>query len=179
MKSIKSQIFIFDMIFSIVIIIVSIGIAFSYYSNVSQNIDIYELNKNILTSFTTTPINSLNSEFVKDLFKQREVKNIDNSIAQQASEFYYRYTLEGGDNLEKSRNLTQSFIEDFISPEMNFQIVLDDGSSKTYLFNQSAKLNSVSEQDADIVSYSQRTVFGFLNRTNYYGPYILEVKLWV
>ena len=89
-QSRKSQIFIFDFITSFIILIVAIVIVLSYFQSTSDNVDIYGINLEIIDSFTTTNINSLNNEEVRNLFIAREITNIENTIAQQVGEFYYR-----------------------------------------------------------------------------------------
>lgn len=176
----KTQIFIFDMIFSFVIIIITFGIVFSYYSSTSKNIDIYELNNNILNSFTKTQINTLNDDYIKELFKLREIRNIQNSVAQQAAEFYYIYTRDSNPYyLELSKNLSENFIDDFLTSELNIEVNLFDGATKINLMNQSASLNSVALDDAELTAVSKRSVYGFMNETHYFGPYKIEVVLWV
>jgi len=161
----------FDLIFSMVIIVISLGIVLSYFTNTSVNQDIFELNKQILKSFTQTKINSLNEQFIRDLFISGKIKNIKNTVAQQVSEFYYLK------NYSLAKNLTKIYLKNYANPEINLNISLNNGTDTFVLFS---KVNSgVIFKNSDIISVSKRSILGFINQTDYYGPYEIEVKTWV
>ena len=170
MISKKAQIFIFDFILSIVILIISIGIILSYFNNTTENVDVYDLNHLILDGFTKTKINSLNDEEIRLLFVYNKIQNIENTIAQQASEFYY----EG--DLELAQNVTRIFVSDFITNQMNVNITL---SNSTFNYNLYEDINKrISFDDAEIASVTNRLIIGYINDTAYYGPFNIEVRIW-
>ncbi len=168
----KSQIFIFDLIFSAVIIIVSLGIAFTYYNNTLTNEDIYEINSQILNGFTQTQINTLNGEEIRKLFISGYIKNIHNTIGQQVIYFIE----EGNDDL--AINLTKIFVKDYINNQMNFNLSLinETGYSKT-LFTSSR--NNIPFKKSQITSVTKRKIISFVDYTSSYKIYTFEVKIWV
>lgn len=167
----KSQIFIFDMIFAFVIIIVGLSLIFMYNSNVDDNIDLYELNNNLLKGISNTKVNSLNDEEIRLMFTNNNIKNIENTVGQQIVEFY------SNSQKELAQNLTRIFIEDYLDKQMNFNITIkDEAENIEVLF---VKLNKkISFEDSSTSSEVKRSLFTFTNSTNFYGPYEFKIKIW-
>jgi hypothetical protein len=157
---------------SIIIIFVSIALVFTIFSTTDSNVDMYNYNLEIITSLTQTEINSLNDEEIRDLFIQNKIRNIKNTVAQQISEFYY-LGLE-----EDAKNLTEIFVKDYTFENMNCEIILINDSTNYLLFNNTVE-GSVEFEESSISSVNRRSLIGFINSTDYYGPYIMEVKLWI
>ncbi|MCA9497162.1 MAG: hypothetical protein KC589_09530 [Nanoarchaeota archaeon] len=172
MKKSKSQIFLFDLIFSTVILVVSIAIVMSYYTDTVENIDIHDLNSQILNSFTKTKINSLNSEEVRQMFIDNEIKNIKNTVAQQVSEFYYL------GKIDRAENLTLIFVGDYINKQMNFNITLQNSSGSVISLFEAINLKETPFDESSISSVSERIVYGFINSSDFYGPFLFKVELW-
>lgn len=168
----KSQIFIFDLILSVVILIVSVGIVLTYSSSTTDNSNLYNLNLEIMEGLTETNINDLNDDIIRRMFIEEKIKNIDNSIAQQLGEFYYL------GYLNDTKNLSKTFITPFIKQNMNFNMTLiNDTGGIDVLFE--LKNKDMTFEDAEISSSIIRSVFGIINRTDSFGPYILNIKIWV
>lgn len=101
MISKKSQFFMFDLIFSFVILVVAVGIALYYSTSSFQEEGLFDLSQNIINQYTTTSINSLNNEEIRDFFLANEITNVDNSIAQQTAEFYLRSQISDAETLNR------------------------------------------------------------------------------
>jgi len=112
----KSQIFIFDLIFASIIIIVAIAIILSYYNNNFDNADLYNYNSQILNGLTEIELNSLNSNEIRQFFKDDKITNIHNTIAQQIIDFYAK------NNLIDAKFLTEIYVKDLIS--LSTEIIL-------------------------------------------------------
>lgn len=172
----KSQIFIFDMIFAFVVFIVSIGLFYSYYVGVDENINIYDLNMNVLNGFTNTRINALNDKEIREFFIANKIRNIENTVAQQVVEFY----VNNKDNPDDAKKLTRIFIEDYLDKQMNFRLTLENESGVVengdlYFANNRP---DIPFENATITTSSSRLIFGFENQTHFYGPYIFKVRIW-
>lgn len=165
-----SQVFMFDLILAFTIFLVSIGVFFSYFLNTTENLNIYELNLELMQSFTSTKINALNSEEVRDLFVQNRITNVENTVAQQAAEYYF----DGDD--ATAQYLTEIFIEDYVPRNVNINISLINDTEVTQLYLLAPK--SVSFENSSSTSILTRSVFGFKNRTHYYGPYEVKIEIW-
>ena len=168
MKTNKSQIFFFDLIFSFVILVVSLGLFFTYFLVVNDNEDIHTLNREVLERFTTTNINALNNEEVREMFVRNEITNIQNTVAQQVAEFYY-----DGEN-ELAQNLTSIFISSFSSTELNIVVEIYNTTDSYVLY--STELRN-SKEDSDVVSSQTRDVIGFRNGESF-GPYTFNIDIW-
>ncbi|MDA3855439.1 MAG: hypothetical protein PF569_04220 [Candidatus Woesearchaeota archaeon] len=162
----------FDLILSFIVLILSVSLIYNYYLNVDIGDDVYELNKNILDGFTNTKINSLNNKEIRDMFIAGEIKNIENTVAQQVAEFYYI------NDMVLASDLTQVFVEDYLDKQMNFNLTIEEEDSGVVdvLF---VKLNrpQIEYDDSSVVSSRQRIIFGF-NNSQVYGPYIFKTIIW-
>lgn len=171
-NSSKSQIFMFDLILAFIIFIVSLGIVFSYFVSTTENVDIYDYNYEILSGITQTKINSLNSIEIRQMFLDNQIKNIDNTVAQQIGEFYH----DGKTDL--AHNLTRIYIKDYVNKQMNFRITILNQTNSEILFEDIK--NEKNESDSGtILSVTQRTIFGFINKDTTYGPDIIRIEIWM
>ena len=169
----KSQIFLFDGIVGFTLIIIALGVILTYYSTSFESQNIHSLNQQLLNSYTNTKINDLNDNEIRDFFRQGQIRNIQNSIAQQTAEFHF----EGKSGL--AENLTQIFVDDFITKQINAQILIYDAATintPTELFLK--KNRAIQLVDAKSVSSTKRSVIGFVNTTASYGPYTIKIILW-
>jgi len=174
----------FDMILSIVIIVVSLGIVFSYFTTTNENVDIYSYNYQILSGFTQTKINTLNNEEVRKMFIDNKIKNIDNTVAQQVAEFYHTenivYTENYAENISYAENLTRIFVEDYVNKQMSFRVSISNSTEPlnfTVLF-EDVKNDLNSTEDGTISSVTQRTIFGFIDKDTVYSD-VIKIEIWM
>ena len=123
-----------------------------------------------MNSFTKVEINDLNDVDIRTFFKNGHIKNIHNTIAQQTAEFYYtgKYGL--------AKNLTRIFTTDFITKQMNAQIILYNQTNSYELYLKENR--KISLTSANIIASTKRSIIGFINATHNYGPYTLEIIIW-
>lgn len=169
MNKTNSQIFFFDLIFSFVILLVSLGLLFTYFLVIEDNEDIHSLNRQILDRFTTTNINSLNNENVRVMFNNREIINIQNTVAQQVAEFKFR----GEDLL--AEELSSLFISSFIAEELNVQVNISNATMNSLVYQNEIKSPY---NDAQIISSLRRDVIGIRDK-EVYGPYTFTINIWI
>lgn len=162
----------FDLMLSFIILILSVSLIYSYYINVDLSEDVYELNKNILDGFTNTRINSLNSLDIRNMFIAGDIKNIQNTVAQQVAEFYF-----SGDSV-KAGELTQVFIEDYLDNQINFNLTIEkEGGGVVDVLYSKLNRPQISFEKSGIVSARQRIIFGF-NNSEVFGPYVFRTMIW-
>ena len=169
----KTQLFLFDLILSFIILIVVISLLFIYSSSSVENINVFRLNLEIMSGFTTTNINELNDEEVRQMFINRKITNIHNSVAQQVAEFYFY------DEPVLAQNLTRIFMGSSFQDNynVNLSILLDNGT-RYDVFNIISPNMPKPIEDSEIASSLDKTVIGFINRTDYFGPYKFTLKIW-
>lgn len=170
LKSNKGQIFLFDLIFSSVIIVVTVGIFLSYYGSSNQNIDIYEINVGIMEGYTKTELEFLNNIEIREMFENYEITNKEFTVAQQTAEYIRR-----GD-MVLAEKITSGFVEDYINRQFNFQLLLRNETNEYELYY--VENNDVDFQDSEITAISKRTVISFVNSTESFSTYEFEVRIW-
>lgn len=166
----NSQIFLLDFIFATVLIIVSIGTFFVYYSLSDPQEDLFDIVYRLSNTMSSTQINDLNNEFVRDLFISGEVTNIDNTILQQISEFYER----GETDLAK--NLTQQVVSTYLIDRIGYEITLVELNSATPTPEVLDSSGSFLDRDeSKTVATIQRQIIGFQGPNPYVHRYTFEV----
>lgn len=167
MFSKKSQFFMLDVIFSFVIIVIAIGIAAYYSTSAFEEEGLFELSIDIMERFTTTSINSLNNEEIRNFFLTNQISNVDNSIAQQAGEFY----LQG--NGDDAKTLTKVFIETYERRNIfiNISLINDSEVFELYLTPNAGDFNRAQ------TSYVHSREILILNNSKVH-PYTVEVRTW-
>lgn len=165
----------FDLILSLVVLVLAVSLTFNYYVNGNEEIDIYTLNKNILDGFTNTKVGSLNDDEIRVMYAANKIRNVENTVAQQVVEFYESSVPV---DREYAENLTRIFIEDYLDKQMNFNITIENETMPvaTELFSIMNK--DISFDDSSITAVTQRRVFSFKNTTDFYGPYMIKIKIW-
>jgi flagellar basal body-associated protein FliL len=156
----KSQIFMLDLIVAVVLIVVSLGIFFTFFINTDSQADMYDVVSQLTESMSSTKINDLNNQFVRDLFIDQEIRNIDNTILQQVSEF------ENTGRRELAQNLTKELTNVYIQDKIGYNITLKTSVSGTPIILDSSQ-RYASREEAKAVASIQRQVTGF-NETDFY-----------
>lgn len=166
----KSQIFVLDLIFSIIILVVTFTVAFSYYSNQKDNTFIYDLNSNIVNSLTQTKINSLNNDIFIEMFKNGNIKNIDDTIVIEL------INLIDDNNLNLAQNVTKLFLNNYNIKGTNINITLSNSSNIYNLYNYSDSYLSFNQ--SEISAVISRKIILYNPSLVDYNIFNLEVKIW-
>lgn len=170
-KYTKSQIFLLDFIFASILFVISIGIFFIYFSFSEPQEDLYEVVYRVSSLMSSTKINDLNNDYVRDLFIAREIRNIDNTLLQQISEFYVR-----GD-LIKAQNLTREIAGIYILERIGYSISFEYEESINTINTVELDNSTIFPRDeARTLATIQRRIIGFDEGNNpYIHTYIFEV----
>ncbi len=170
MKKNKSQIFLFDLILSIVILVITIVLILSNFSFKKDNQDLFAINSELINSLTQTEINTLNDERIRRMFVDKKIVNIKNTIAQQIAEFHYRGML--GDAI----NLSDVFANGYLKVNLNYNITMENGTDVIRLYEMQS--TNIAYNESEIASSLKRTVIGFYNETDIFGPYTFRIEIW-
>lgn len=162
----SSQIFLLDFIVATVLIVVSVGTFFVYYSFTDPQEDLFDTAYRLSNVMSSTKINDLNNDFVRDLFINRKITNIDNTLYQQISDFHQ----SGDTNL--AINLTEQVVDTYLIDRIGYNITLDNGTSIIELDSSGVFL---SQDESKTVASVQRQVFGFEDSDPFLHVYTIEV----
>ena len=165
----KSQLFLFDLIMSFVVLVVSLGIAFSYYSISVDDNNYYKLSQEIINSITNTELNSLNNKEIRELFIKGKIKNYHNTLGQQICEFKYL-----NDDIS-AKNLTKLYLISYSKPNININVSISNLSGNT--FELYSLVNTHSSKNSNIKYSTSRLISGFINSTDFY-QYKLKLEIW-
>ena len=164
----NSQIFLLDFIFATVLIVVSVGTFFIYFSATDPQEDLFDITYRLAELMSSTEINELNNDFVRNLFINREVTNIENSILQQISEFYER------GNLTLAANLTSNTVDTYLIERVGFEIeLLDVDSGAVEVLDSSGSF--LDKNESKTVATIQRQIIGFEDGEPFIHRYNFEV----
>ena len=167
MFSKKSQFFMLDVIFSFVILIIAIGIAVAYTTTAFEEEGLYDLSIEIMEQYTTTEVNSLNNEEIRNFFLTNKITNVDNTIAQQSGEFYLK------DNIEDAKTLSRVFIDTYERRNIFLNIsIFNETHSQTLYVSQNA--DDFEEAQTSYVHSREILVF----YENEVHPFTVEVSAW-
>jgi hypothetical protein len=168
----KSQMFVFDLIFSFFIIIVSVGILYSYYYHIGYNNEIYSINKKIMNELTTVEVNSLNDENIRKLFTSGKIQNPKNTIAKQILEFSI------DSNNQNSILLLNQTIKNLLPKNYNLKLTLLNLDNTLNMPIYSILNSKISKFNSTILTTNKKTILSFKNISKVYGPKILNLELW-
>ena len=122
-------------------------------------------------------INDLNNDYIWHLEQNGNITDNSKTIIEQIGEFYYRNQTKNCNycmiliNSTINSTLINMFPEDY-----NFIVIFDN---KTIFTNINTGLQKISIENATIVIPSKAIVHGLYNKTELYGPYIIEVLSWI
>lgn len=166
MKSKKSQIFMIDFITASVLFVISVTIFFSYYYISDSPESLYDVVFDLSDVMSNLQINSLNNDYVRLLFVQQKINDIDNTIIQQISDFHER----GMAN--EALNLTNEITSIYITDQIGYSITLNDSGTIVLLDNSSQFGTRLSARNIAVI---QRQIIGIENVTPYVHIYTFEV----
>ena len=168
----KSQIFIIDLILASVIIIVTFGVVLSSYLNSESQRDLFDIVFRASNSMASTGINDLNNPFVRDLFINQQIENIDNTLLQQVSEFYIRGLDELGQNL--SREVSEIYFPDTVSFNITKTDITDPNNIQTIEIHNRTRMGV--SQDSTSIASIEKQIIVFTNNDVFF--HIYNFKVW-
>ncbi|MFT4244884.1 MAG: hypothetical protein ACMXYB_05515 [Candidatus Woesearchaeota archaeon] len=166
----NSQIFIIDLILASVIIIITFGVIVANYVNTDSQRDLFDIAFRTSNSFASIGINDLNNDYVRQLFIDQRIQNIDNSIIQQISDFYVR------DMNNYAQDLTKEVSQIYIPNSVGHTITLIDISSpgEPELILDSNERFGTREESSTIASIEKQILL-FVDSNVYVHRYRIEV----
>ncbi|MBI2580733.1 hypothetical protein HYV85_02895 [Candidatus Woesearchaeota archaeon] len=152
--------FIASMIVAVALVIVLAAKSAQPYTTQSELVS-----RGFTESLSSLKLSELNNPLVINMAKNGTINNLDNTVLQQASEFYF--TVRRHYAFELVKNVTYRLIP----PQYSFKLLINND-----LIYEKAVSN---ENTSAVLVSSKKLVFGVVNRTALvYGPTIAEIRVW-
>lgn len=164
-NSARAQYFTLDAFIGVMIVVVAIVIIFAARTSKPYTIQSALISSGFAESLSSTKLAELNNPLVTVLVQNGTITNPDNTVLQQATEFYFVNQKYFAGELLK--NVTYQLIP----PQYSFKVLVND--EVVYVRSRS------NENKSSVVTSSKKLIFGVINRTaQFYGPTIAEVRVW-
>lgn len=152
--------FIASMIVAVTLVIVLAARSTQPYTAQSELIS-----KGFADSLSEARLSDLNNPYVTNSTRAGNITNLDNTVLQQAAEFYFT------DRKDQSFELLKNVTQGLVSQRFSFRIMING----EMIYNQTYS----NENRSIVLVSSKKIVFGVVNRTALaYGPTIAEVRVW-
>ncbi len=123
------------------------------------------LSKDMAASLSSLKLKDLNNPLVLSMARAGEITNLDNTILQQAAEFYVTA------QQSSASRLLQNVTYGLIPQRYSFEVIIDG----QMVYNRT----TTNQNRSSVLVSSKKLVFGAINRTAVvYGPTAAEVRLW-
>ncbi|MEK6943295.1 MAG: hypothetical protein AABX00_04495 [Nanoarchaeota archaeon] len=170
----RGYFFVFDALLGLMIIIIGIVLINSFYVKIRPAAQASLLSDDFLTFLSTKKIKDINNAYAGVggvLWSQGHITNADNTLLQQAGEFYKK----------KKYDVAEQFIlnvsDGVVPSQYLYELWMDD--TLVYPRGPDAAHNS-SKSKTRLLVVSRKITFGVMNATSAetFGPYKSEVYIW-
>jgi hypothetical protein len=165
--------FVIDALIAAMVIFISLIIIFTSHNMVPESSSSLRLVEDYANFLSSTKVREFQGEYVKSLISDGNITNLDNTLLEQLTEFYY-YNTTGRNTTLIMWNFTQ---------EISKGVVPDQRSLRLYLNNTILYSRSVSSFESSSLVLSSKKL-SFIRITNdtktfIYGPVMLDIMIWV
>ena len=121
---------------------------------------------------------------IKDLVDTGRITDIDNTLAQQIGEFYFKVHSISDSSFRGNAGDMLAEILEVVPDQYNFEVKItgdfDDGLGGTEEISELLyDRTNVAKEDSEVVLVRTSFVFGVDPATKvFWGPYVFEVKIW-
>lgn len=152
--------FIASMIVAVTLVIVLAARTSIPYTSQSET-----ASKGLAESLSQVRLSELNNQLIINMSRAGNITNLDNTILQQATEFYFT------DRRSQAFRLLQNVSQALIPSQYSFEVIINND----LIYNRTVR----SENSSAVLVSSKKLIFGVINKTALvYGPTIAEVRLW-
>lgn len=161
----KAQYFTLDAFIASMIVAVTIVIVLAARTSKPYTVQSEQLSKGVADSLAQVKLGELNNPLVINLSRSGNITNLDNTVLQQAAEFYFT------ERKSQAFKLLQNVTAKLFPPQYSFKILINN----EMIYDRAI----VNENTSTVLISSRRLVFGVVNRTALvYGPTVAEVRIW-
>lgn len=162
--------FVLDALIGGSIFLVSVILILGSYMNVPETRQSYLLAEDLMSIIQTTKIIDFRDPYIEYLADNGSITNPEQSLFQQIAQLHY----VGKQN--QSYNLTKNILLSLITEEygVSYSIINGTSNETTIIFNQSVERENLSKR----MLSSRKIVFYAVEQTSFFGPDIVELRLW-
>ena len=163
-----------DATLGLFVLVIGVFVVLSFTLEVPHQAQVVFITGDIMNFLSSTKIKDLNNPYAGiggELWKQGTITDQENSLLQQAGEFYYR------GKLDLAEKFLQNVSEPIVPQEFMYEIWIDN--SRVYPRNPDQG-HIDSKEKTNLLLTSKKLAFGIANRTTseIWGPYKTEVYAW-
>ncbi|MFH1770378.1 MAG: hypothetical protein ABH828_02360 [archaeon] len=160
--------FVLDALIGGTIFLITVVMILNSYVGTPQTRQSYMIAEDLSSFLLNTKIIEYRDPYITDLDERGLITDPHQSIFQQIVQFHYT-----GEN-ELAHNLTSSVFNSLVSEQYGISFLIVENGVETIIYNRSVdKLAS-----AQFHLASRKISFFAINQTDYYGPDIVELRLW-
>ena len=163
-----------DAVLGTIVIVIGVILITSSYVNVPKPTQAGLLSDDLLNFLSKTKIRDLNNPYAGiggDLWKQGLITDPDNTLLQQAGEFYAK------SNITLAGKFIQNVSIGIMPQQFRYEVWMD---SVTLYPQIKTPEHIKSRNSTELLLTSKKITFGIMNKTtgNVWGPYKAEVFVW-
>lgn len=164
----KAYFFTLDAFIATSVIVIGIVLINLAHTNKPYEMQTVFLSQDVIDAASSIKVYEVSdNEYANSLIANGNITNTQNTVLEQVGEFCYR----GMNNT--AGNFTEKVFLKTIPPEYNFQLLIKDGNN--ILFNYT---NGKNMETSRVLISSKNIIFGQINDSTMWGPYISEVRTW-
>ena len=164
-RNTKAQYFTLDAFIGAMIVAVALVIILAARTNKPYSAQSELISQGFAESLSAAKLAQLNNPLVKLMIKNGTITNPDNTVLQQATEFYFI------DQKYYARELLKNVTFNLIPPQYSYRVLINNEA----IYERSL----ANENRSGVLVSSKKLIFGVINRTaQVYGPTIDEVRVW-
>ncbi|KYK27086.1 hypothetical protein AYK26_00100 [Euryarchaeota archaeon SM23-78] len=163
--------FVIDALIAGSVIFLSLILIFTTHTMVPDPTPTLRMVEDYTDFLITTKVREFQGPYVKSLTEDRNITNLDNTLLEQLTEFYYYNESGIKDTSIIMNNYIQEISQGIIPDHRNFAISMNN----TLLYSRVNRPIG----DSKLVLSSRKISFKRINETFIYGPVVAEVKIWI
>lgn len=170
----RGYFFLIDSILALGVLVIGGFLIFSSYANAPQKEGATALAESLMDFFSNTRISDTNNPYAGvggQLWQQGIITNEENTLLQQAGEFY------ANNNLDIAEKFIANVTKNSIPPQYLFEFRMD---GKLLYPREPSQSHLDSKEATMLIIPSKKIVHGFLNEEtgDLFGPYEAEILVW-
>jgi len=163
--------FVIDALIGASIIFLSLIIIFNTNFSSPESNPTLRMMEDYTDYLVSTRVREIQGPITAKLVSNGNITNVDNTLLEQLTEFYYLNVTGARDTTNIMWDFTDEISKGLVSEQRSFSVYVN----KTLVYED---IDSVLDQSRLVVN-SKKISYKRINDTFIYGPVIIEVKLWV